>query len=163
MGSDQYVQSFLSGKVNEWRAELEMLSQIACSQPHAAYAAFTHGYISKWTYLTRTMNDIAPSLAPLELVIRTKLIPAITSRPPPNDLVRDLLALPARLGGIAIPDPSVTSNAYSSSIKITRPLVDAILSQDFCYTEQTIKINNFLKRRMSTNIIENLQKLQLIV
>ena len=52
LGSDQYVQSFLSGKVNEWRAELEMLSQIACSQPHAAYAAFTHGYISKWTYLT---------------------------------------------------------------------------------------------------------------
>ena len=90
------------------------------------------------TSLYRTMNDIAPSLAPLELVIRTKLIPAITSRPPPNDLVRDLLALPARLGGIAIPDPSVTSNAYSSSIKITRPLVDAILSQDFCYTEQTI-------------------------
>ena len=80
------------------------------------------------------MNDIATGLAPLELVIQTKLIPAITSRPL-NDLVWDL---PARLGGIAIPDPCAASSAYTSSIMITHTLVDAILSQDFCYTEQTI-------------------------
>ena len=106
LGTEEYMKAFVADKVQQRAGELEQLATIARSQPHAAHAAFTHGMTSKWTYLTRTMPDIGPSLLPLDTIIRTKLIPALTGRPPPNDMERDLLALPARLGGIALANPT---------------------------------------------------------
>ena len=40
VGTDEYVQSFIARKIGQWAGELEKLAQIACSQPHAAYATF---------------------------------------------------------------------------------------------------------------------------
>ena len=55
-------------------------------------------------------------------------------RGPPGDLIRDLLALPARLGGISMPNPSKTSNKeYASSLLISEPLRDLILSKNPSY------------------------------
>ncbi len=110
LGTKDYMQSFVADKVQGWADELELLSIIAQSQPHAAHAAFTHGMSSKWSYLTRTMPNLGHCLSPLEAVIRTKLIPALTGRPPPNDIERNLLALPARLGGIALANPTVSTD-----------------------------------------------------
>ena len=36
--------------------EVEKLSKIAETQPHAAYAAFTHGLSSKWSYHSRVTH-----------------------------------------------------------------------------------------------------------
>ena len=36
--------------------EVEKLSKITKTQPHAAYAAFTHGLSSKWNYLLRVTD-----------------------------------------------------------------------------------------------------------
>ena len=83
LGTEEYIQEFVTNKVQHLAGELEHLATIAHSQPHAAHAAFTHGMTSKWTYLTRTMPGIGPNLLPLETIIRTKLIPALTGRPPP--------------------------------------------------------------------------------
>ena len=86
--------------------ELENLVTIALTQPHAAHAALTHGLSSKWSFLTCTIHGIGPLLQSLETIIRMKLIPALTGQPPPNDAVCDLLALPTRLGGIAVTNPT---------------------------------------------------------
>ena len=86
----------------------------------------------KWTYLTRTMPGIGPNLSPLETIIRTKLMPALTGRPPPNETECELLALPARLGGIALSNPTqATDTEFLYSTKITEALTEAILHQDF--------------------------------
>jgi len=106
LGTDECIQSFIADKVNQWSSEVSLLATIAHTQPHVAYAAFTHGMTSKWSYLSRTLKDISSSLLPLEQPIRTKLIPALTGRPPPNNTERGLLALPARQGGIALADPT---------------------------------------------------------
>ena len=50
------------------KKELEHLSDIATTQPQAAYTAFTHGIKSKWIYLARTTPNIDHLLAPLEEV-----------------------------------------------------------------------------------------------
>lgn len=49
IGTNSFVESYVQRKVSEWVVELERLSSIAVTQPHAAYAAFTHGQTSKWT------------------------------------------------------------------------------------------------------------------
>ena len=75
----------------------------------------------------RTIPNIGHLLKPLEDVIRLKLIPSLTGQAPPNDSIRDLLALPARLGGIAISNPmSLADFEYSSSIAITGPLTSSV-------------------------------------
>ena len=72
----------------------ELLSTIAETQPHAAYATFTKVMIRKWSYLTRTIPNISTHLQPLEDMIRSHFIPSLTGRVPPDDTERELLALP---------------------------------------------------------------------
>jgi len=74
-------------------------------------------------------------LHPLEDVIRMKLIPALTGRPPPNDSERDLLALPARLGGIGMGDPSRrSSEEHAASIQVSNPLKQLISKKNESYS-----------------------------
>ena len=139
IGTQEFVFSHVKTKVENWVKELECLVKIAASQPHAAHAAFTHGLSSKWSYLSRTVHGIGPLLQLLETVIRSKLIPALTGQPPPNDAVRHLLALPARLGGIAFSNPTSDADVeFLSSTTVSDPLKRAILQQDLEYTDEVI-------------------------
>ena len=62
-------------------------------------------------------------LQKLEDIVRCELIPNLTGRPPPNDSERLLMALPARLGGLGITNPSLHSDReFSASLKVISPL-----------------------------------------
>ena len=94
----------------------------------AAYAALTHGLIAKWTYLRRTTPGISDHMAPLEEVLRHKFIPAITGRTTVTDEERQLLALPCRIGGMGIIDPTCQCGLqYDASVQVTAPLVELIM------------------------------------
>ena len=139
LGTEDFVISHVKEKVAKWTKELDSLATIAFTQPHAAHAAFTHGLSSKWSYLTRTIQDIGTLLQPLETIIRSKLIPALTGQPPPNDEVRDLLAVSARLGGIALTNPTSAADVeFSASTKVSDPLKRAILQQSFEYPDDVV-------------------------
>ena len=77
LGNLEFTNKFVETKVKEWTREVEVLSEFARRDPHCAYAAVTHGLISKWLYLRRTIPNVNQSLTPLEEEIRHKLIPAI--------------------------------------------------------------------------------------
>ena len=100
--SPSFTKLYVKGKVDKWSEELSLLSSIAQTNPQAAYAGFTHGLMSKWAYLSRTIENIGPLLQPLEDIIRTKFIPALCGGPAPNDTLRELLSLPCRLGDWAL-------------------------------------------------------------
>ena len=68
--TESFSESYVKGKVQEWVEEVTRLSKIATSQLHAAYAALTHGLLSKWTYLLRTVPDVSNLLHPVEEAIR---------------------------------------------------------------------------------------------
>ena len=104
LGTDKFCVEFVQNKLMKWQEELALLVDVATSQPHATYAAFIHGFTHKFTYLSRTTPNKDHLLEPLEQFIRSKLIPAWTGRAPPNDLERELFALPERLGGLGIVD-----------------------------------------------------------
>ena len=139
LGSQEFTESFVRDKVQTWSEELKKLSIIANTHPQAAYAAFTHGIVGKWTYLARTTPNIGPLLQPLEDIIRTKLLPALCGRAAPNDTERDLLELPARLGGIGVINPTTLSDsAYSASKQISAPLYNLILNGSLDYTHEAL-------------------------
>ena len=64
------------------------------------------------------------------------LLPSLTGRPPLNDIERDLLILPPRLG-IGIVNPSKYNHNFHASMKITEPLQKAILSSSQAYSTET--------------------------
>ena len=119
-------------KVENWIGEVTKLASMATTHPQEAYAALTHGLTDKWVYFMQTILNIADMLKPLEDGIRLKLIPPITGNSGVSDLSRNLLALPARLGGLTIPNPSTMfSKEYEASMKVTGALVDAICQQSY--------------------------------
>ena len=58
------------------------------------------------SYLMRCIPNIQIFLAPLETTIQTRFLPNLTGQPSFSDVDRKLFALPARLGGLGIVDPS---------------------------------------------------------
>ena len=109
---------------------VEALAKIAKAYLQAAYTGFTQGLVGEWTFLTRTVCTAGPSLQPLEDAIRQKFIPVLTGRAQAGDAERDLLALPARLGGLGIAKPTAgLLDAYKSSQHATEPLTRLIKIQ----------------------------------
>lgn len=144
--SVQYRKDFVQAKVEEWKNAITAMAKIATSHPQAVYAALTHGFSSKWVFLSRVVPDIATDLQALEDSIRSTLLPAVTGRLPFNDIERQLVALPARLGGFGIGNPAEQSSTeFTASQKITNPLTSAILSgfknysYDICSNQITAK------------------------
>ena len=120
LGTSSYITEFVKAKVKNWSLELEQLASIANTQPHTAFSALTHGLASRWVYVARTIPNIGHLLQPLEELLRTKYIPTLTGRAAPSDLERELLALPARLGGLGLLNPShLSTTEYSASMKVT--------------------------------------------
>ena len=131
IGERKYTEQYVSDKVRTWTMQVKQLADIATSQPHAAYAAFVHGFSRRWTFLSRTIPGISDLFQPLEDAIHQVLIPSLTGRPPCSNLIRKLFALPVRLGGLGLVNPSMTSDLnFQASEKLTAPLVAIISSQD---------------------------------
>ena len=158
LGTSEYTKQYAQEKVNCWVGDLQLLADIAKTQPHAAYSAFTHGFSHKFSYLCRTTPDIASQLEPLEDFLRTTFIPALTGRAPPDDAVRDLLALPARLGGLAIVNPTKScQHDYSGSTIIAGPLATLISAQCDEYAYECIAAQLAAKAETRTSK-RNLEK-----
>ena len=135
LGTPTFIESYVHKRVEKWVQEIEKLSTIAMSQPHAAYAAFTHGLGSKWNYLVRCIPGINDLLEPVEAAIRLKFIPTLTGRNAINDMERQLLALPVREGGLNIINPTKTATIQlEASTKISAPIVALLIQQTPNYT-----------------------------
>jgi len=74
----EFTTAFVKSKVCLWRNDVLKLSNLASSQPHAAYFAMIHGLSSHWT---RTVHDLSSFLAPLEDAICLFLLPKFCLHP----------------------------------------------------------------------------------
>ena len=132
-GSKASLQDMLRREVRNWLGTMKKLSDIANIQPHAAFAAFVHGICNQWSYLIRNTPDPEDLLYPFEEAIVRDFLPALIGREV-TDEVRELLALPARLGGLDISIPTRKSrDEYDTSKTVTQPLVAAIIKKDSNY------------------------------
>ncbi len=156
LGSEEFSDLFVKKKAMEWQDELTLLAKVATSQPHATFAAFIHGFVHKFTYLSRTTPNKDHLLQPLEDIIRSQLIPAWTGRAPPNDVERELFGLPARLGGLGIVNPASRSSKESqASISISAPLSHLIESQQPVYPWETLEAQMLAKKTVHKQRLED--------
>ena len=92
-------------------------------------------------FFLRTFPKVHDLLEPLENAISQVLIPAITERKS-NQLDWTILALPVRLGGLGLGNPCLkASREYASSVKVTTPLVEQVVSQSHKLPEDSLVIS----------------------
>ena len=68
IGSSEYKDEYCENMVDEWMGELDNLTEIAKSQPQAAYIALTKAYKSKFTYFMRTIDGFEKYVSPIDLL-----------------------------------------------------------------------------------------------
>ena len=109
--------------------QVTKLAEFALLQPQACYASFSYGLKHRWTIFLRTLPDLEDLLARLERTIADVLIPSITGHYCTQG-ERELLALPVRMGGMGLTNPSQeAASEYVASDNISGPLAQRIKSQ----------------------------------
>ena len=105
IGFQEFKEQYCWEKDLGWKGELEALSEIAVSQPHAAYTVFTKGYKSKFTYFMRTIESFEDYVDPIQEAIDDLLLPTLfgQTEPLPSNL-RQLVTLTPAQGGLGVPD-----------------------------------------------------------
>ena len=168
IGSSNYVKQYVQTKVKKWCESLGCLSDIARIHPQSVYSAFVCG-VAGWSIsLCRTTPDICHLLMPLEDIIKTKLILALTGRDSSNKL-RNLFSLPVRHGGLGINIPTELLREFESSVLISSPLVSLIIKQEIAYTTEVLceqisarlkvrKMKRVKSKSLSAIICESLPK-----
>ena len=119
---------------------------IAKDEPQSPLSSFIRAISHRWTYVQRTVPCTGHLFQSLEKVIREKLIPALVGRAV-YDIERKILALPVRLGGIALSNPVLSADReYSASVGLTRNLANVIYNQDKDLTNyDKVQVENNVK------------------
>ena len=137
IGGHDFKETYVTNKVNKWIEDIEELSALANDEPQAVYSCFTKAICHRWTYVQRTISGIEHLFRPLEAVIREKLIPALVGRKV-SDAERRIFALPVRLGGMGIVNPTNSSVEFSASTNITENLTRIIYNQEADFSNYNI-------------------------
>ena len=150
LGTEEAVEKYVKDLVEDWISQLDVLVEIARSEPQAAYTAFTSGFRHKMTYYIRTIPNISEILKPFDEKVTKDFIPAITEGHQCTPMERSLLSLPVRMGGLGIPIFSDISNIeFNNSVLVTKQLTNNINRQIHEYIidkEQEKKIEQTIKK-----------------
>ena len=140
LGHPLFVNEYVDSKVKEWVSQIDKLSDIAITHPHAAYSAFTQGLVHRWSYIMRTVPNISDMLELLEEAICQRFLPSLTGQTVCGVDMRNLLSLPCNVGGLKIPNPSsIADFHFEASKHITAPLAALIIAQEQNYDLSTIE------------------------
>ena len=128
IGAQEFKDQYCWEKVLRWKGELEVLFEIAKSQPHAAYTVLTKGYKSKLTYFMRRIGSFEDYVDPIQEVIDDLFLPTLFGQTEslPSDL-RQLFTLTPAQSGLGMPDLRFEApHQFAASTLITAAHVDSI-------------------------------------
>ena len=142
IGSEDFKVEYVSEKVDRWMSEIETLAEITLVEPHAAYAAFVHGFQHKFTFVMRTIPEINGIFKRLGDVIIKKLINNIFNREC-TEIESKIFALPVQLRGFGIYVPSeMCEIQYKNSLAVTKSLVTKVVEQNVILDLDEVKIKS---------------------
>ena len=125
----EFLNSYVQNRVSSWVGEIEKLSEIAITQPQAAYMAFMHVFLHRWSYIARTVPMSSELFLSLDDVLSLCFLPAVTGKSAFGPVEWKLLSLPARHGELGVIIPTVHFLSSLSSNRVAAPLIDHLLRQ----------------------------------
>jgi hypothetical protein len=162
LGSVEFKGNFVGEKVKEWISQVELLSRFAKTQPHAAFAVFTHCLQARWTFVSRTVPGAGPLFVELEKVIRHTFLPSILGGRAVTDAERELLSLPARYGGLGVFNPCVKApQSHKFSEALCTPLVRLILKQEDSFDPLSLKDEQKIIKKMQEAERDTIQEIRI--
>ena len=143
--------------MENWCVQLETLSFLAIANPQCAYAVYTHGFSSKFSYIMRTIPRSSIFFEPIETILVEKFIPALFGRNV-SPLMRDLVALPSKMGGLGISNPVIDAEIqFQNSLLVTDQLKSVILLQQEIIPDNLAVNTRNTIRSMKTSKYERLK------
>ena len=130
VGSAAEEADWIDPQIQQWVEGVQRLSKVAKRFPQTAYAGLARSLQSEWQYLQRVTPDIAAAFEPLEVALAKNFLPALLDTSVEEVArLRPLLALPVKLGGIGIPDPTTTGAiCFASSMESTGLLQTSLIT-----------------------------------
>ena len=126
----EFISDYLTEKVTAWTTQVNWLTEIAQTDPHAAYAAFAFRLRHRWNFIQRTILTSSEHMEPLRDATRNCLIPTLTKHEF-NDMEMELVSLPARYGGMTFDDPVAdSSRKHDDSLKCTAMFTNLLLNNE---------------------------------
>ena len=101
VSSNENKEKFVIAKVSEWVKQLEVLTNFACPEPHAAVSGFIHGLRHRYAYFMRTIPRVSLLLKPLDDAIDV-FIKVLLQGYAFNPTECVLFSLPAKYCGIGL-------------------------------------------------------------
>ena len=80
IGTDSFKHQYVTSKIKKWINDLKDLAKNTLEEPQAALAAYTKGICHRWTFIQRTVSNIADLFNPLEQCIKDEFIPSLIGR-----------------------------------------------------------------------------------
>lgn len=126
LGPAELRREHMANFAARWATELEHLSQMAQTQPQAAYTVFTKCLSGRWRYHLRCSDCDPACLQGVDGAISSALLLALLGHEVPDGTpFRELLSFPARFIGLAIPELGRAAAAeHAASVTVTKPLVE---------------------------------------
>jgi hypothetical protein len=119
IGSKLAISDFFAEKIESWTRQIDLLTDIAKTQPHATHTVYIHGLRSKWVFLQRVMAVIGTELDSVEKAINEKLIPAILGKDSAvSEPHRNLFALSGRFSRLGFDNPTKTASHHFRTSKL---------------------------------------------
>ena len=132
VGTTFSLEEWLTPKIRQWTSAVETLAKYAGKYPQTAFAGLTKSLQQEWQYVQRVTPGVGAFFQPVEDAIVEKFLPALFGLT--ASAVRDfrpLLTLPAREGGLGIPNPTESADlSFTSSSNIVEELADALRNND---------------------------------
>ncbi|KAI2506102.1 hypothetical protein MHU86_8333 [Fragilaria crotonensis] len=142
-------------QVQQWIEGVHCLAAAARRYPQTAYAGLSQSLQAEWQYLQRVTPDIAPAFAPLEAAIATVFLPALLATTVEEVAKLALLALPTRLGGLGIPDPTTTGDfCFAASKESTTSSRVLVTGDRLCATEHRRRFRGRLAAKASRSRVK---------
>ena len=164
IGTNENKMKYIDEKIDVWCREIEVLSTIAATEPHAAFAGFIFGLKHRYTYFMRTIPNISQNLKRLENSIRNCFIKSLFNGYECNNLERELFELPANYGGLGIINPSkISDREYHNSRILTQEGSELIKNQQLIYNVNPNKlkeVKNSIKCEKSKQHEDTLMKIK---
>ena len=108
IGGKEDVHQWLKQKIESWIGSVKKISNVAKTQPQAAFTGFTKSLQAEWAFIQQVMVDSEENFCPLREAINESFIPNLFAAPI-SEYETNLVCRPSRFGGLGINDPVKTA------------------------------------------------------
>ncbi|KAI5742861.1 hypothetical protein M8J77_012006 [Diaphorina citri] len=153
IGPDEMKKEFIKEKVSKWITCVRHLANAAKQDPQSALTVLTKSLQFEWSFIQRVVDGCNDEYMPLKDVLHSCFLPSLFGREI-NDIEKELIHLPARLGGLGINDPmKAAETSYEVSVSCNSKIVHSIktgepldVQQHNMWVQGKLKVQKALKR-----------------